>query len=61
MNRGQTTFFVGPKRIDEIRAATNGNYVLGNTRFKEEIAHMLKRRVTKGKAGRPVRDSGGGG
>ena len=47
--------------IDEIRAATNGNYVLGNTRFKEEIAHVLKRPVTKGKAGWPVGGSGGGG
>jgi REP-associated tyrosine transposase len=45
---------IDPERIAEIRAATNGNYVLGNTRFAEEIAHMLKRRVTKGKAGRPV-------
>lgn len=39
--------------ITEIREATNGNYVLGNTRFQNEIAKMLKRRVVKGKAGRP--------
>lgn len=38
---------------DQIREATNGNFVLGNTRFQEEIARALGRRVTKGKAGRP--------
>jgi len=38
---------------DQIREATNGNLVLGNTRFQEEIAYALGRRVTKGKAGRP--------
>lgn len=39
--------------IDDIRKMTNGNYVLGNERFKEEIGKMLGRRVTPGKAGRP--------
>ena len=39
--------------IDEIRAATNGNFVLGNDRFKDEVAGMLKRRVVRGKPGRP--------
>jgi len=39
--------------IDRIRKATNGNYALGNTRFKEEISEMLGRRVVPGKAGRP--------
>ena len=38
---------------DEIRKATNGNYVLGNSRFQEQIAQALGRRVTRGKAGRP--------
>ena len=38
---------------DQIRTATNVNYVLGNQRFQEQIAHALGRRVTKGKAGRP--------
>jgi len=42
-----------PGEIDTIRKATNGNYALGNTRFKEEISTMLGRRVTPGKAGRP--------
>ena len=43
-----------PEVIEQIRAATNGNYALGSPRFEEQIANMLKRRVTKGKAGRPV-------
>ena len=38
---------------DQIRSATNGNYVLGNKRFQQQIADSLGRRVTKGKAGRP--------
>ena len=42
-----------PDVITRIRAATNGNVVLGNKRFEEQIAKMLKRRVTLGKAGRP--------
>jgi putative transposase len=41
---------------DHIRTATNGNYVLGNQRFQEQIAHALGRRVTKGKAGRPKQE-----
>ena len=40
----------------DIRRSTNGNYVLGNDRFKEEIARMLKRRVSPGRAGRPVKE-----
>jgi len=39
--------------IDKIRKATNGNYVLGDNQFKEEISKLLGRRVTPGKAGRP--------
>lgn len=41
--------------MNNIRAATNGNYVLGTARFQEEIGQMLGRRVTKGRAGRPVK------
>jgi putative transposase len=40
--------------VDEIRSATNGNYALGGSRFQEQIADALGRRVTRGKAGRPV-------
>jgi REP-associated tyrosine transposase len=43
-----------PELIDEIRLATNGNYVLGDSRFSAEVEAMLQRRVTPGKAGRPV-------
>jgi putative transposase len=41
--------------IDEIRTATNGNYVLGNSRFQAQIAMALGRRVVPGKSGRPRR------
>jgi len=41
---------------NEIRAATNGNYVLGSIKFQEQIAQALGRRVTRGKAGRPKRE-----
>ena len=33
----------------------NGNYVLGNEPFKQEIAVMLKRRVVPPQAGRSVK------
>ncbi len=42
-----------PKMVDEIRQATNGNYVLGDTRFAREISDALGRRVKPGRAGRP--------
>ena len=42
-----------PGLVDEIRSATNGNYVLGSERFQEEVERMLRRRVTRGKPGRP--------
>ena len=46
---------IDPERITDMRNATNGNYVLGNERFKEEIKQMLNRRVVPGKSGRPVK------
>lgn len=42
-----------PGFVDQIRQATNGNVVLGNDRFGEEIAKMLGKRVSRGSAGRP--------
>lgn len=42
-----------PEVVKEIREATNGNYALGTSKFQEEIAHMLARRVVRGSAGRP--------
>ena len=45
-----------PGLVDELRGATNGNYALGNERFLQEMASALGRRVSRGKAGRPVRE-----
>ena len=39
--------------VEEIRSATNGNFVLGNKRFQSEVETALGRRVTRGVAGRP--------
>ena len=50
-----------PALIGQIRSATNGNYALGGKRFEEQIARMLKRRVARGKAGRPSAKEAGNG
>ncbi|UCH39249.1 MAG: transposase [Gammaproteobacteria bacterium] len=42
-----------PELVEEIRQATNGNFVIGSKRFKRQIAQALGRRVTRGKPGRP--------
>lgn len=47
-----------PGLIDEIRQATNGNYVLGTERFEAQVERALKRRVTRGKPGRPKKEDG---
>jgi putative transposase len=41
--------------VNDIRLATNGGFVLGRTRFAEEVARVLGRRVARGKPGRPPR------
>lgn len=46
-------FHLEPEIIDTIRKATNGNFVLGNNRFQDEISQALGRRVKPGAAGRP--------
>jgi putative transposase len=46
-----------PKEVDEIRAAVNGGFALGNDRFKAEIAAMLGRRVQPGVSGRPKKNT----
>lgn len=46
-----------PGLVDQLRSATNGNYALGNERFRLEVAAALGRRVTRGQAGRPGRQS----
>jgi len=42
-----------PGLVDEIRLATNGNFVLGESGFADQIARALGRRVQPGKPGRP--------
>ena len=44
-----------PERIEAIRQATNSNYALGDERFRGEVEHMLKRRASPGRSGRPTR------
>ncbi len=41
-------------RLDEIRAAANGGYALGDEDFKRAAERALGRRVEKGKPGRPT-------
>lgn len=44
-----------PETVDEIRLATNGNFALGEERFRDEIAVMLGRKASRGRPGRPRR------
>lgn len=44
-----------PGLVDQIRQATNGNFVLGSERFAAEVAAAIGRRVVPGKSGRPRR------
>jgi putative transposase len=46
-------FQLDPGMVDEIRAATIGNYALGSSQFQAQVAAALGRRVTPGKSGRP--------
>lgn len=48
-------------RVDEIRASTNGNVVLGDDAFKRRLAAALGRRVEPGNPGRPTRTEQKGG
>ena len=41
-----------PGVIEEIRDATNGNFVLGDNRFSEQVESMPGRRVRPGETGR---------
>jgi putative transposase len=47
---------LGADVIDKIRNSTNGNYVLGDSRFAEQVEAKLGRRATPGMSGRPKRD-----
>lgn len=42
-----------PEVLDEIRLATNGNCALGDNRFQAQVEAMLGRKATRGKPGRP--------
>jgi putative transposase len=44
--------------LHAIRKTVNGEFVLGNDRFKDEIEHQLARRVRPGKRGRPRAQAG---
>ena len=46
-------FELEPALVDSIRQATNGNFVLGDGRFGDQVARALGRRVMPGKSGRP--------
>jgi hypothetical protein len=43
--------------VDEIRAATNGNYALGSPRYEEQVARAVGRRVVRGRPGRPKKQA----
>jgi putative transposase len=45
-----------PGLMDDIRAATNGGYVLGSERFQREIAAAIGRRTWRGLPGRPAKE-----
>lgn len=44
------------ERVDEIRTATNGGYLLGSPGFKRAVSRAVGRPVERGSAGRPVRE-----
>ena len=46
---------VDEQELGKIRAATNGNFVLGSARFQREIESALGRRTHRGKPGRPAK------
>ncbi|MGH8723556.1 MAG: transposase [Burkholderiales bacterium] len=43
------------ERVEEIRAATNGNFALGSKPFMQQISAVLGRRAERGSPGRPPR------
>ena len=46
---------VSEELVSSIRSATNGNFVLGNEKFSQDIELELNRRVSPGRSGRPSR------
>jgi putative transposase len=43
--------------VDEIRRATNGNFVLGNELFSEKVTEMIGRKSVPGQPGRPYKSN----
>jgi len=46
--------------VQDLRAATNGGWALGDARFKQQIARVLGRRVTPLPKGRPPKSTSDG-
>ena len=46
-----------PGVVDQIRRASNGNFVLGSERFAAEVAVVLGRRTLPGRPGRPRQEA----
>ena len=46
---------LSPELLDQIRAATGGGFALGGEGFEERLTRALRRRVVRGKAGRPFK------
>ena len=45
---------LGPAEFDEIRAAVNGGFALGDSLFKAEVSTALGRQAAPGRSGRPA-------
>jgi putative transposase len=43
------------ERVEAIRAATNGNFALGDKSFRDSVSAALGRRAEPGRAGRPTK------
>ena len=53
---GLFRYHLGSGLVDEIRQATNGNYVLRTGSFSRDIEAALGRRASRGKSGRPRKE-----
>jgi putative transposase len=54
--RALFTAHLDAEAVDQIRRSTNGNYALGDDRFKTQIEEALGRRARPGLPGRPKQD-----
>jgi putative transposase len=53
--RGLVASGLDERQLREIRAATNGNFALGDRRFGQQMSAMLGRRAQRGVPGRPAK------